>query len=55
MLQVYSEYITKKQVAIDFYDLRMQEHIFISWHWIACTEHVVTVHKQEQAKAHYNR
>jgi hypothetical protein len=55
MLQVYSEYITKKQVAIDFYDLRMQERVVTTWHCIACIEHVVTANKQEQAKSHYNR
>lgn len=55
MLQVYSEYITKNQVAADFYDLHLQEHAFIVWHHIACTEHVIMVNKQEQAEVHYNR
>ncbi|KDR24176.1 coiled-coil domain-containing protein 191 [Zootermopsis nevadensis] len=55
LFQVYSESVTKNQVATDFYDLRLQEHSFIGWHHIACTEHVITVNKQELAAVHYNR
>jgi hypothetical protein len=55
ILQVYAEYITKEQVATDFYEIQLQERIFIGWHHAACIEHVVTINKQERAKVHYNR
>ncbi|KAJ9585313.1 hypothetical protein L9F63_002898 [Diploptera punctata] len=52
---IHKEYVVKYQVAADFYDFHLQEHVFITWHRAMCTTYMETIYKLGQASVHYNR